>query len=79
MKIDKASAIYNLMGVGLGSGICIAIGLWIGYSIDEYFKCEPWGIIGGIVLGLASAVTYMLKEIKTNVKKLEEEDHNVKD
>ena len=74
MKIDKTSAIYNLMGVGLGSGVCIAISLWIGYSIDEYFKCEPYGIIIGIFLGLASAITYMLKEIKRNVKKLEEKD-----
>lgn len=69
--IEKGSAVYNLMGVGLGSGVCIGISLWIGYSIDEYFKCEPIGIIGGIFLGLASAITYMVEQIQKSIKRLE--------
>ena len=79
MKIDKVSTVYNLMGVGLGSGICVGISLWIGYSVDNYFSCEPYGILCGIFFGVASSAYYLYEQITKSSKKLDENKKNNED
>lgn len=64
---------YNILSIGLASGLCLAISLYIGSEVDLRFKTTPYGVFGGIILGLASSITYMIREIHFNLKRFEDD------
>jgi F0F1-type ATP synthase assembly protein I len=65
--------VYNVLSIGLASGFCVGIGLYVGLEIDSHFESSPKGAFGGIVLGLASAISYMIRQIRSNLKRFENE------
>ncbi len=48
----------------LGLQVVITFGVlaWAGIWIDGHFKTAPWGVLGGVALGLFSMFTTLLRE-----------------
>jgi F0F1-type ATP synthase assembly protein I len=67
--IQKSGAAANILSLGFTGGVCLAIGLYAGYKIDCYFLSEPWGIMGGIMVGLAAALVQTWKQLRESMEK----------
>ena len=67
MKEDKRK-FYKQLGrvsaIGLEMGLCVAIGLAIGYFLDRYFQTKPWFTIIFLILGIAAAFRSLLSLAK---------------
>ncbi len=67
MKEDKRK-FYKQLGrvsaIGLEMGLCVAIGLAIGYFLDRYFQTKPWFTIIFLILGVAAAFRSLLSLAK---------------
>jgi ATP synthase protein I len=48
-------------GLGIQMAISLAIPLYAGWWLDNRYESTPWGILGGIVFGLASIFTLLYK------------------
>ena len=76
MKEDRRSfykQIGRMSAIGLEMGLCVAIGLAMGYFIDRYFQTKPWFTVIFLILGIVAAFRTLFslaKEIdKTGRKK----------
>ena len=58
MKEDRRN-FYKQLGrvsaIGLEMGLCVAIGLAIGYFVDRYFQTKPWFMVIFLILGIVAA------------------------
>ena len=67
MKEDKRK-FYKQLGrvsaIGLEMGLCVAIGLAIGYFLDRYFQTKPWFMIIFLILGIVAAFRSLLSLAK---------------
>ena len=50
-------------GAGMTILVSIAVGLWIGLKADEYAGTDPWGLILFSVIGAASGLYSVIKQI----------------
>lgn len=52
--------------VALGSTIatCVGVGVVAGIYADSAWGIEPWGLLGGLVLGVALAVVSVLQLVR---------------
>lgn len=57
----------RLLGMGWYVGICIFLGVFGGYKLDEKLKTTPLLTIIGLLLGLIVAVYGMYKMILPNI------------
>jgi ATP synthase protein I len=74
---DKREIVKSLLSyssLGLEMGLCVAIGIGIGYYLDKYFTTSPYLTIIFMFFGIIAA----MKAIYTLVKKLEKEDERNK-
>jgi len=76
VKEDRTSfykQIGRMSAIGLEMGLCVAIGLAMGYFIDRYFQTKPWFTVIFLILGIVAAFRTLFslaKEIdKTGRKK----------
>ncbi|MDD2997838.1 MAG: AtpZ/AtpI family protein [Candidatus Riflebacteria bacterium] len=65
--IKKTGSLGNVLSTGFTGGVCLALSLFIGYKVDQYFLCDPWGIIGGIILGIAAAFVQTWKQLRESM------------
>ena len=67
MKEDRRN-FYKQLGrvsaIGLEMGLCVAIGLAIGYFVDRYFQTKPWFMIIFLILGIVAAFRSLLSLAK---------------
>ena len=49
-------------GVGLELAGAVAGFALIGYWIDRRYATEPWGVVGGVVLGLVGGLYNLVKQ-----------------
>lgn len=68
-----------VLSIGFTGGVCLAIGLFFGYKIDSYFLTEPWGIIAGMIVGLAAALVQTWKQLRESMEKFARENDRNKD
>lgn len=68
----------QVLSTGLTGGICLAISLYLGYQFDLYFASEPYGIVGGIILGLASALVQTWKQLKESLDEFDRDQSKSK-
>ncbi len=62
---------YNVLAIGIASGLCVGFGIMIGLFLDNQFNIEPIGIVFGVLLGLIASVVYMNKQLNKNLKRFE--------
>ncbi len=77
--IRKTGATAMVLSLGFTGGVCLAIGLFIGYKIDNYFLSEPCGIIGGIIVGLAAAIVQTWKQLRESMDRFTKENARSKE
>ena len=65
-------------GVGLELAGAMAGLALIGYWVDGRFGTTPWGIIGGVVIGLAGGLYNMVSESLQAVKEAKTEDDDAR-
>lgn len=57
------------LGIGISFAVIIGVGIFIGKWIDEVFLSSPWGILGGIVLGVFTGMWSVYKRLVGKNKK----------
>ena len=74
---DKREVIKSLLSygsLGIEMGLCVAIGIGIGYFLDKYFTTAPYLTIIFMIFGIIAA----MKTIFQLMKKLEKENERNK-
>jgi F0F1-type ATP synthase assembly protein I len=66
-------------GVGLELAGATAGLAFIGYWIDRRFGTEPWGILGGVVIGLVGGLYNLVRESLQAVREAKTEDQLASD
>ena len=66
-------------GVGLELAGAMAGLAFIGYWIDRRFGTGPWGILGGVIVGLVGGLYNMVKQSLEAVREGTAEDKAAKD
>ncbi len=54
-------------------GVAMAAGVLLGWGIDSYFGTRPWGILAGVLLGLAAGVRNVLHTADTMARQAHED------
>jgi hypothetical protein len=55
---------FTLLGLGLTNALCLAIGLGIGWGIDDLLGTRPAFIFVGIVVGVGMGVAVTWAEMR---------------
>lgn len=58
-KILRDYARYS--GLGIQMAVSLGLPLYAGWWLDKTYETSPWGILGGIVIGLASIFSLLYK------------------
>ena len=61
-------------GVGLELAGAIAGLAFVGYWIDRRFGTQPWGILGGVVLGMVGGLFNLVRESLEAAREAKTED-----
>lgn len=61
-------------GVGLELAGAVAGFALLGYWIDRHYATEPWGLIGGVVLGFVGGLYNLVKKSLEAVREAQAED-----
>jgi ATP synthase protein I len=65
-------------GVGLElAGATAGLAL-VGYWIDRHYGTSPWGILGGVIVGLVGGLYNLVRESLQAVREAEEDDAGAK-
>jgi ATP synthase protein I len=62
----EGKRVYNALSassVGLELGLSVAIGLLVGYYMDQWLGTEPWLLLAWMVLGLAAGFRGVFRAI----------------
>lgn len=49
------------LGLGLQLGVTMVFFVGVGYVADQWWGSDPWGVLVGAVLGMASMVTQLMR------------------
>lgn len=63
---------------GLEVGLSIVVGVLGGYYFDRYFETAPYGLIIGLVIGVAAAAKRLYKVTKKYLKENKDDDSSKK-
>jgi ATP synthase protein I len=74
-KRELVKSLISYSSLGLEMGLCVAIGIAIGYFLDRYFMTSPYLTIIFMIFGIVAA----MKSIYQLMKKLEKENERNKD
>lgn len=76
--IRQTGMLGNVLSLGLTGGICLALSLFAGYHFDRFYSTGPWGIMVGIVIGLAAAATQTWKQLQESMGQFDRENERLK-
>jgi F0F1-type ATP synthase assembly protein I len=80
MSADRRSAGWiRYSGIGLELAGAIGGLAFVGYWIDRRFGTSPWGILGGVVLGLIGGLYNMVKQSLAAMRDTSTEDSLTRD
>jgi ATP synthase protein I len=74
-KREVFKSLLSYSSLGLEMGLCVAIGIGIGYFLDKYFQTSPYLTIIFMIFGVIAS----MKTIYTLMKKIEKENERNKD
>ncbi|MBM3264307.1 MAG: AtpZ/AtpI family protein [candidate division Zixibacteria bacterium] len=67
----------ELSVMGLTLAIATAIGYYIGHRVEQAWPVlEPWGGVGGALVGIAAGFTEMARTVKRITRRMERRDEN---
>ncbi len=69
-KKELYKSLLSYSSLGLEMGLCVAIGIGIGYFLDGYFETKPYLTIIFMIFGVIAA----FKTIYTLLRKIEKEN-----
>lgn len=52
----------HYLGYGLQMLVGVVLGVFVGRWIDGKYHTDPWGVMGGSMLGLAAGMYLMIKD-----------------
>ncbi|HEY3275713.1 MAG TPA: AtpZ/AtpI family protein [Syntrophorhabdaceae bacterium] len=73
-KKDVLKALMAFGSLGLEMGLCVALGIVIGYFLDKYFGTYPYLSFSFLMIGILAA----MKAVYTAAKKMEKENERDK-
>jgi ATP synthase protein I len=73
-KKDVVKSLLSYSSLGLEMGLCVAVGLAIGFYLDKYFHTYPYLSIAFLIVGILAA----FKAIYVLAKKMEKENERDK-
>jgi ATP synthase protein I len=73
-KKDVFKSLLSYSSLGLEMGLCVAVGLTIGYFLDRHFQTYPYLSIVFMIVGILAA----MKTIYVMAKKMEKENERDK-
>lgn len=53
----------SALSAGFSFGVCVVVPLLIGHAIERRYGFRPWGLLGGLVLGLVVGVWGILRPL----------------
>jgi ATP synthase protein I len=74
-KREVVKSLISYSSLGLEMGLCVAIGIGIGYFLDRFFHTSPYLTIIFMIFGIIAA----MKTIYQLLKKIEKENERDKD
>lgn len=74
-KREVVKSLISYSSLGLEMGLCVAIGIAIGYFLDRYFMTSPYLTIIFMIFGVIAA----MKTIYRLMKKVQRENERDKD
>lgn len=66
------------VNIGLAIGVSIALCTFVGYEIDNYFRCSPKGMIAGSICGIIAGFVNMWEQLKKLNQHLDKENEKRK-
>lgn len=67
-KKENFTSLIHYSSVGLEMGLCVVIGITLGYFLDKYFQTSPYLTLLFMLFGIAAAVKTILRLIKQVAK-----------
>ncbi len=67
--------LYRHSAVGIEFVACIVIGLAMGYGFDWIFDTDPYGLLAGLIFGVAAAFRVLYRLVK-NLRNTEQDTHS---
>jgi F0F1-type ATP synthase assembly protein I len=58
---------FDLAGMGIVSGMCVAAGVGGGYWLSTVLHAGPWPTFVGLALGLAAATAWTVYKIRSTL------------
>ncbi len=74
MSDDRHSGWIRYSGIGLELAGATAGMTLVGYWIDRRFGTGPWGMIGGVIIGIVGGLYNLVKESLAAIREAKEED-----
>lgn len=71
----QAGAIGQASAVGISFAVAIVLGLAAGLWLDKKLGSAPWGLLGGILIGVAAGFKNLFT-VSAKLTKLEEKKNN---
>lgn len=71
---DKSRSWIRHAGIGLELAGAVAGFALLGYWIDRHYASQPWGLVGGLVLGMVGGLYNMVKEALSATREARSED-----
>jgi ATP synthase protein I len=80
MSADRRSASWiRYSGIGLElAGVIAGLAL-LGYWIDRRYGTSPWGILGGVCVGLVGGLYNLVRESLEAIREARREDADAED
>lgn len=55
--------LYKCADLGLRLAVALGFGAFGGYKLDQWLHIEPFGLVGGSLLGLAVGMTHVIMTV----------------
>lgn len=68
---DTLAAKSSAMRIATDLMVCLGVGLFLGYWLDQWLATNPWGILFGIGFGMAAGVRSAIRSAEA-IEKSEE-------
>ncbi len=73
-KREVVKSLISYSSLGLEMGLCVAIGIGIGYFLDRFFHTSPYLTIIFMIFGIIAAMRTIYQLLEKKIEKENERD-----